>query len=437
MQKSQKKIGRKISLFIATVFAIAFLLVLPDSGIANDTQKQLSLSEKISKARKGHFVLEIKSPTGEPIKNAVVSVRQTRHEFKFGGALFTPVFDFSQKEREKKKVLQIADKWFNIIVDGNGFKWKNIERSPGKIEYGFFRHNQVIKWAKEHNKDIRHHTLFWSNPLKNPKWVRDLRGNDLKKAIFNRIEYTKKMAGPDIQYLDVVNEMLYYGFFRDHAGQDIIPEIFAECRKAFPKARLYLNEFPPQKGNDFSVFDNYVNLINEMKKKDAPFDGIGLQAHYDVHEIARLGFGLDEFMAKMDNAIDKLAKSADMPVFITEYDAVSKNERLRAEFLKAFYTMAFANKNVEGIIFWEWIDTGKHRALVNQDGSKTLAGKQYEALVLGKWQTNKRLVTGSDGKAKVHAFFGDYEITLEKHGHQQVVNATLGKDTPQNVLIVF
>ena len=50
----------------------------------------------------------------------------------------------------------------------------------------------------------------------------------------------------------------------------------------------------------------------------------------------------------------------------------TSNETIRADFLEAFYTMAFSNKNVEGIITWEWYNESSKKALVKNDGSLTL-----------------------------------------------------------------
>jgi GH35 family endo-1,4-beta-xylanase len=391
----------------------------------------------IDKHRKNRFTIFLFDENGKPIKDKRVEVKQRKHEFCFGGALFTPLFEKGNYPYEKKQILIRADEMFNLVVDGNGFKWKNIERYEGKISYGFRRHKRVTSWAESHNKRLRYHCLFWSDPKHNPDWLKHLSNAKFKSALFNRIRYTKENIGARLESMDVINEMLYFRYYRDRLGDDIIKIIFEEVKNVFPNTRLYLNEWPPQNGQGFSSFNNYVTLIRKFKEQDIPFDGIGLQAHFNAAALKSLNITIPECITQMNVAINNIAKFAGLPVLITEFDIIAKDEKFRADFLEAFYTMAFSNKNVEGIIAWEWFDLGKPNALVTRDGFLTQAGRRYYDLVLDQWWTDTALVSDFEGKIVIDAFYGEYKLILNRNEKGYPKTVVLGKKTPGSIFLFF
>jgi GH35 family endo-1,4-beta-xylanase len=391
-----------------------------------DMATKFKFDTRINAVRKDTFKILLFDKNGEPVNNAEVIIKPKKHAFIFGGAITTPLVEKGKYKKEKERILQRADEMFNMVVDGNGFKWKNIEPKRGKIEYGFYRHNLITQWANEHNKDLRHHCLFWSNPKHNPGWLQQLSRDEAQKAIFNRIRYTKERTGDNIKSLDLINEMLYFRFYRDMLGDEIIKKIFEEGKKAFP---------PLQSGKAYLGFQHYIQLILKLKRHQVPFGGIGLQAHFDEEGFKAANIKFSEFILKMNDHITDISKAAEQPVLITEYDMKTKDENLRADFLEAFYLMAFSNRKVEGVVAWEWFDEKRRRALVKRDGSLTEAGKRYYDLVFGKWWTKTSGNTDANGMIKVNAYFGDYEITINKNNVKRSFNLTLRKKTPRTVTL--
>lgn len=406
-----------------------------DKLIFFDSRALGKFNERITRLRKGDFRLSFLDKKGNPIQNAGITLQQKKHEFWFGGALFTPLFENTKYKKEKQSILKRADEMFNVVVDGNGFKWKNIEKNRDEIEYGFKRHLLITEWAKAHNKDIRHHCLFWSNPKSLPVWAHGLSNAELRKAVFYRIEYTREKAGEDIRSLDVMNEMLYFRYYRDRLGESIIKEIFDATKKALPDCKLYLNEFPPQRGNDLSCFQNYIELIEALKKHRLPFGGIGLQAHFNLQGLKQADIDPLYLVSQLDKIVDDISVSAGLPILITEYDMKTRDENIRADFLEMFYTMAFSNPNVEGIVAWEWFDEKSLKALVKRDGSLTKAGSRYYQLVFSRWWTETSCITDNNGLLNAEVFFGDYEITVNFGGKTSLHKIRLGRKSPKAITL--
>jgi GH35 family endo-1,4-beta-xylanase len=446
MKRSQeitmlKKTDTKIIVILTIGFLLDLLFVQqiihaaahPNFIFSKDIKAKFN--KKINAVRKATFTIKFLDKNGNPVTHAGIDIQQKKHEFIFGGTISTPLFDKRKHKKKKEKILKRADEMFNMVVDANGFKWKKIEPKRGKTKYGFYMHNLSTQWAKEHNKEVRHHCLFWSNPKNNPAWLARISKTEVQKAIDNRIRYTKQRMGKDIKSLDVINEMLYFKFYRDVLGQGIIKSIFEKSKKAFPDARLYLNENPLQSGKAYLGFQHYKQLIILLKQHRIPFNGIGLQAHFDEQGFRTAKINPTEFILKWNDLIVDISETAGLPVLITEYDMKTNDENLRANFLEAFYLMAFSNKNVEGIVAWEWFDEKSKRALVRRDGSLTKAGRRYYDLVYGKWWTKTSTTTDENGIIKIDVYYGDYEITIEKNKVKQSFPLVLRKEYPRTVTL--
>ena len=422
----KKKLNNTILFFFTILIFFSSFMNSPESSenIFMTDEIQTQYETNINKIRKGEFLIKFIDSKKTPMAGMEVRLKQQQHEFQFGGALFTPFFELTTNKEIKEKLLQRANEMFSIVVDGNGFKWPSIEKERGVIDYGISRHYQSTNWAKENQKKLRHHTLFWSNPQHIPEWALALNDDEFRQAIFNRINYTKEKMGSDISSLDVVNEMLYFNSLRSRLGEGIIKEIFDETKKAFPDSKLYINEWPAQpegsikciENKDFSCFNDYITLINTLKEKEIPFDGVGLQGHFDADGLRSSGINIDTLMAEFSKVIDNISAAAGLPVFITEYDMKTKDEQIRADFLEAFYTMIFSNINVEGIITWEWFGESSQRALVKDDGSLTQAGIRYYDLIFEKWNTNRLFTTNDSGQISADVFYGDYTIEISING---------------------
>ena len=66
-------------------------------------------------------------------------------------------------------------------------KWRPMEPSEGIMETEV--PDKMIDWAHSQGKTVRGHTLLWARRSNNPDWVQTLYGEDLKTALFNRVDF--------------------------------------------------------------------------------------------------------------------------------------------------------------------------------------------------------------------------------------------------------
>lgn len=425
MNLEQRRYDQILSAYTLLVTATVLIAIVTCSHANNTTYNITAFTQKYQKQidslRCKTFSLVVTTSEGVPVKNTKIRIIQKRHVFKFGAALSPVLFEFSTMRKAKLKVLSHATKMFNTVVDGSGFKWNTIEKKRGNIADGVENHKRFLDWALQNNFTIRHHCLFWANPDNNPPWVHTLDSASLKKAIDQRIIMVKRYFGQYITELDVINEMMYYDFYSTRAGEQIVKYIFQTTQKAFPQCVLYLNDNPFLKEKSFNAFNNYANHIQACKKKNIPFGGIGLQAHYDLnYVVSKAKIDPLYFIQKIDEGISLLSKAAGLPILISEYDCAVKDEKIRADFLEAFYSMAFAHPDVEGIIFWGWLPENKYTELVTINGDLNDTGKRYIKLFSEKWHTDTIVTTDTTARAQFHGYYGSYTCFPVTHQSKKV-----------------
>lgn len=359
--------------------------------------------------RMAEFALRIDPSWKKELSGKSLQIRLIEHEYIFGGTLFPFLFDYNSDAEAKKRALAYANQNFNWIVDGNGFKWKFLE---SQTTPPFFHHRMIEEWANRNGKKSRHHCLFWTNPEQNPEYVQNLSGETLYRELGKRLNAVKNSVwAKEIQSLDVVNEMLFFDFYQKRIGGNVVKRLYQEAHKAFPAARLYLNENPFQNKHGWDGFDRYQDLIRKFQKDSIPFHGVGLQAHYDLKTLMSSGLTVDEFLTQLDQAISQLSKVAKFPVLVTEYDMIADNPEHRARFLQLYYKMIFANPNTEGILAWAWIDIGQKSGYVNKNGKITKEGEAYSEL-MKQWTIQEKQTWDGSSELKFQGYFGTYLIEI-------------------------
>ena len=120
---------------------------------------------------------------------------------------------------------------------------------------------------------------------------------------------------------------------------------------------------------------------------------------------------------------------------------------MQAELLKNVYSMFFAQKNMEAIIYWNLPDGYAHRAepgdmtcgenyyyggLLRFDMSEKPGFKVLKKLIREDWMTNTQIVTDEDGYATLRGFHGEYELTVHANEKAAVQAFHLGKNDLKN-----
>ncbi|MCD0445983.1 endo-1,4-beta-xylanase [Glycomyces sp. A-F 0318] len=199
---------------------------------------------------------------------------------------------------------------FAQVTTGNQMKPDAIQPTEGVFD--FTRADQIVDFAEANGMQVWGHTLLWHNQTP-AWWFLDADGQPLQSTRAHRrlvldrfkahVEALAEHYGDRVWAWDVVNEVLdpeqtdglrrsrWYEIF---GGGEYIGEAFKIARRAFPRrVKLFINdyntEFPDKR-------EAMYNLVQELKRRRVPVDGIGHQAHVDYRRDPQLlGESIDAF----------------------------------------------------------------------------------------------------------------------------------------------
>jgi endo-1,4-beta-xylanase len=179
---------------------------------------------------------------------------------------------------------------FNMVVAGNVMKWEPLLRN-GRNAYRWANPDYLVSFAQARGMKARGHTLAWHQ--QNPTWLTagNFAADTLRKLLRDHVDSVVGHYRGKIHAWDVVNEALNDGTgslrtagspWAPALGVEYLDIAFRQARAADPTALLFYNdyslEFPGAKQ------DSAFALIQGMKARGVPIDGIGFQAHFQINE---------------------------------------------------------------------------------------------------------------------------------------------------------
>jgi endo-1,4-beta-xylanase len=204
-----------------------------------------------------------------------------KDDFKIGTALSSrPFLDGNQE------YFDLVKREFNAITMENAMKWERIH--PKLDEYDWRVADGFVEFGKKYNMYTVGHVLVWHSQVP-PHVFQDEKGKTISrdgliKRMRKHIETVAGRYAGKIDAWDVVNEAIADGKkdWRDSPWTQIIGPEFLEhafniAHEVDPKAQLLYNDYNMQssKRRDFAV-----PMIQDLKKRGVPIQGIGMQAHY-------------------------------------------------------------------------------------------------------------------------------------------------------------
>ncbi|WP_127530163.1 endo-1,4-beta-xylanase [Paenibacillus kobensis] len=224
---------------------------------------------------------------------------------------------------------QLLKKHFNSLTPGNELKWDATE--PAEGQFNFTRSDKIIQFALDNGIAARGHTLIWHSQT--PNWVfYDENGNlASKQLLFARmkkhIETVMGRYKGQIYSWDVVNEVLEPGdrqpgglrnsLWYRIAGEEYIEKAFEYAHEADPNAKLFINDYNT---HDPVKRQNLHDLIQRLKNKGIPVDGVGHQTHIGIASPSIQSLD-DMIEAFRDLNIEQQITELDMSVYTNDRDA--------------------------------------------------------------------------------------------------------------------
>ena len=390
-----------------------------------------SANDRIDSDRKSQVAVNVNDINGNPLSGAVVSLRQTNHEFKFGSAInaYNAKLDPNGNDQALKYQSEI-NRLFNTVVFENSLKWPGYAQDPQRAIDG-------VNWAESHDLYIRGHNIIWPSRTFMPTsiWSEyDTRvANDgetlanawLKTSIEIHFDDVLVQFDGKIPEWDVVNEPFANHDVMDIFGDQILLDWFQRVRDYDPTIQLTLNDYHIFTSNGTNTahradFDYWLGELRDLGLLDV----IGEQSHYNDSNLTDIGV--------LAQLVTSYSTQFNAPVAITEFDMDSNDEQLQADYLRDYMTMTFSQTAVSEFLhwgFWENSHWLPDASLYRNDFSIKPNGQAYEDLVFGNWWSDVQGTT-RDGSVTTGAFLGEYDVVVQYNG--QTYTSTVTVDSSGN-----
>ena len=255
--------------------------------------------------------------------------------------------------------------YWNQVTPENAGKWGSVEGSA-QGTFNWAPLDAIYNFAQQHGYKFKAHNLVWGSQF--PGWITSLPQSQQLAAIQTWIS-TYGARYPNTWAVDVVNEPIHTPPPFTAAlggsgttGWDWVIKSFQLARKAFPNAKLLINEYGTE--NDANARSKYLQIIGLLHGRGL-IDGIGVQAHY---------FNLDSMSAaQMTTALNSYATSG-LPVYISELDITGGGtDAGQLAKYQQLFPVIWTSSEVQGITTWGYIvgqtwHTGT--GLVNSNGTE-------------------------------------------------------------------
>jgi GH35 family endo-1,4-beta-xylanase len=401
--------------------------------------------DRIDVIRQGDCHLRLVRPDGQTVpKGSVYSLRQTRHEFNFGGSLAAD-WEVPKRDWYPEFKNRFANLFNYATID---FYWAVHANQHGKWNYRADS-REKLDWANKQGMRLRGHPLMWHEVV--PEWIASSERpvKDLDQDIMAHVRMLVEDY-PEIDEWDLYNEtpgirlkaadMGVRRWVESHGGPGPVTEVIVDAvREIQPDGRFIVNHFAE---ND----PEFHQQIEDCLSNEVPFDAIGIQAHMhhlgDVFTEKRLWGVLERFskygkpLQLSEISILSCEIFPDWPnlsLWEKEIAAAKETgkptpckpstpkwEQYQAELAHDFYTLAFSHPAVESIIWWTITDLepwrGMPAGLLDAEGQAKPAYHALDQLINHQWNTQIEATTAEDGRTQFRGFYGSYTVTLQQEG---------------------
>ena len=360
-------------------------------GRKSDAQWRKDAFARIEKYRKGDFTLKLLNNT-TLLQNVKVHIKLKHHKFGFGLGITPNFFD---KGNEKK--LQDVLNSFNSIAITNELKWPFY-----KYKHCIIYIEKVMEWARQNDMKVRAHNMVWGSWRNMPPNIEKLK-DDPEKLKETVLAHVKKMSietPPIVYQWDVINEPFTEKDLTTVLGDDILLDILKTAKENNPNFKSYINDYGVISGTHKLHQDGFYNILKKLIEKNAPLDGIGLEAYYGSFPIAP-----SEILKRLDR-YNTLGKE----MYLTEFNMSTEDQELFADYTKDLLILMFSYPTMTGFACWVdmWLP----------DGTQTKALQNWTELVTKTWDTDITATTDSNGIIKFRGFKGSYNISFEIDGKE-------------------
>lgn len=387
------------------------------AGRELDAPWRAAAERRIQELRTASMTVEVVDADGKPVEGATVRFEMRRHDFQFGAMVRADVVTHPEHGPAFKKHFE---KHFNLAAIGNGLKW-------GRWENPDYRAKTLatMEWIESVGVPLHGHVLVW------PSWGKsrvDLSQErlaaeagdtgPLRQRIAQHIRDILKATEGRVAEWDVVNETWNNHDFMGLMGKEVMLEWFSLARQHAPGSRLFINDFgiltKPRSDED-DHRDYYFDEVRWLLEHGAELDAIGMQGHFGSGGLTPPG----ELVA----VLDRFAELG-LPITVTEYDLMTQDELLQADYTRDFLTVMFSHAAVDSVTLWGFWDGAHWRgntAMYRRDWTLKPSGQAWVDLVQKAWWTDETVTSDAQGKAEVRGFKGVYALHIEARDGRSLI----------------
>jgi endo-1,4-beta-xylanase len=242
-----------------------------------------------------------------------------------------------------RRYCQVMRREFNLaLVDEFTITSVPFWLGPGEYDYSYI--DPMVEFAYQRGLKVFGSHLVWGDASAIPDWLRN--GTFTRDEYINILEqHVKTVVGHyrgRVQEWSIANEYVdrlywkqnhyptasFHDFWYEKIGPEYVELSFQWARETDPDAILIFNaggNSPPYNDSSQMVINMMVDTVHDLKARDVPIDGIGMQLHL-------LGPGGDLVPPQKAELLETMRKFADLGVgvYITELE-VDIGSRLGAQ----------------------------------------------------------------------------------------------------------
>jgi GH35 family endo-1,4-beta-xylanase len=236
---------------------------------------------------------------------------------------------------------------WNQITCENETKWGSVEGTRNSYSWGGA--DNAFNYAKNHKFTYKFHALVWGAQY--PGWLESLSIKDRFTSMVKWFDATKKKYAT-LPMIDVVNEAV--GTHQagnpmiketlgggGKTGYDWLIKAFEMAYERWPNSILIYNDYNTFQWNT----DEYIDLVRYLRDAGAPIDAYGCQSH----DLTDCDFN------KFKTAETKIQNSLKMPMYSTEYDIGTDDDKLQEQRYKEQIPYMWEKDYCAGITLWGYI----------------------------------------------------------------------------------